>query len=136
MIDSNPSNRANFYLQQSEDRQFTENLRQAKMRGSNLVPTICYALQQLKAKDLNAGAFQLDSVQKDIKERLDRFFMGRIGIRMLVGHYVESLERPGGRVDRVNPEEVVREACERARNLCIQYCGEAPPLDAPAPHGI
>ncbi|KAL3656881.1 [Pyruvate dehydrogenase (acetyl-transferring)] kinase isozyme 2 [Phytophthora oleae] len=52
----------------SEDRQFTENLRQAKLRGSNLVPIICYALQQLKATDLDVGALQLDSVQQDIKD--------------------------------------------------------------------
>ncbi|GMF64537.1 unnamed protein product [Phytophthora lilii] len=114
--------------QQIEDRQFTENLRQAKLRGSNLVPIICYALQQLKASDLDFEALQLESVQEDIKDRLDKFFMGRIGIRMLVGHYVESLECPGGRVHRVNGEEIVREACDRATKLCIEYCGEAPPV--------
>jgi pyruvate dehydrogenase kinase 2/3/4 len=92
------------------------------------VPIICYALQQLKAKDLDFGALQRANVQQDVKECLDRFFMGRIGIRMLVGHYVESLERPGGRVHRVNVERITREACDRATKLCAQYCGEAPPV--------
>ncbi|GMF57743.1 unnamed protein product [Phytophthora fragariaefolia] len=113
----------------SEDRQFTENLRQAKLRGSNLVPLICYALQQIKAKDLDFGALQLESVQEDIKDRLDRFFMGRIGIRMLVGHYVESLEQPGGRVHRVDVEQIVRQACDRAEKLCLEYCGQAPRVE-------
>ncbi|EGZ10850.1 hypothetical protein PHYSODRAFT_355304 [Phytophthora sojae] len=55
--------------------------------------------------------------------------MGRIGIRMLVRHYVESLEQAGGRVHRVNVEQIVREACDRAQRLCVEYCGEAPRVE-------
>ncbi|KAF4319610.1 hypothetical protein BBO99_00005944 [Phytophthora kernoviae] len=113
----------------SEDREFTKTLRQAKARGSNLVPLVCYGLQQLKATDLGHSALQISSAQEDIKDRLDKFFLGRIGIRMLIGQHVESLERPGGRVHLVNVEEIVQEACERARKLCVQYCGTAPPLE-------
>ncbi|EGZ16889.1 hypothetical protein PHYSODRAFT_314481 [Phytophthora sojae] len=113
----------------AEDRQFTETLRQAKARGSNLVPLICYGLQQLKATDLGHSALQMQSAQEDIKDRLNKFFLGRIGIRMLIGQHVESLESPGGRVHLVNVEEIVREACDRATQLCVQYCGEAPPVE-------
>ncbi|ETL92434.1 hypothetical protein F442_09529 [Phytophthora nicotianae P10297] len=113
----------------AEDRLFTDTLRQAKARGSNLVPLICYGLQQLKATDLGHSALQIESAQEDIKSRLDKFFLGRIGIRMLIGQHVESLEHPGGRVHLINVEEIVREACDRATNLCVQYCGEAPPVE-------
>ncbi|CAH0490383.1 unnamed protein product [Peronospora farinosa] len=113
----------------ADDRQFTETLRHAKAQGSNLVPLICYGLQQLKGTDLGHSALQIESAQEDIKDRLDKFFLGRIGIRMLIGQHVESLERPGGRVHLVNVEEIVREACDRATNLCIQYSGVAPPVE-------
>uniref|UniRef100_H3GK05 Protein-serine/threonine kinase n=1 Tax=Phytophthora ramorum TaxID=164328 RepID=H3GK05_PHYRM len=112
----------------AEDLVFTDKIRTAKERGSNLVPLICYGLQELKATDLGHSALQLESVQEDIKDRLDKFFLGRIGIRMIIGHHVESLEHTGGRVHLVNAEQIVREACERARRLCLQYCGEAPPV--------
>ncbi|KAG7389566.1 [Pyruvate dehydrogenase (acetyl-transferring)] kinase isozyme 4 [Phytophthora pseudosyringae] len=112
----------------TEDLVFTEKIRYAKERGSNLVPLICYGLQELKATDLGQSALQLESVQDDIKDRLDKFFLGRIGIRMIIGHHVESLEHTGGRVHLVNTEQIVREACERAGSLCTQYCGVAPPV--------
>ncbi|KAG7396196.1 [Pyruvate dehydrogenase (acetyl-transferring)] kinase isozyme 4 [Phytophthora boehmeriae] len=112
----------------SEDLIFTKKIRHAKERGSNLVPLICYGLQELKATDLGHSALQMESVQEDIKDRLDKFFLGRIGIRMLIGHHVESLEHAGGRVHLVNAEQIVRDACERARKLCVQYCGVAPPV--------
>ncbi|CAI5745134.1 unnamed protein product [Peronospora destructor] len=114
---------------QADDRQFTDTLREAKAQGSNLVPLICYGLHQLKGTDLGHSALQIESAQEDIKDRLDKFFLGRIGIRMLIGQHVESLERPGGRVHLVNVEEIVREACDRATNLCIQYSGVAPPVE-------
>ncbi|TDH66710.1 hypothetical protein CCR75_006571 [Bremia lactucae] len=113
----------------AEDRYFTDTLRLAKMRGSNLVPLICYGLQQLKATDLGHSALQIKSAQEDVKDRLDKFFLGRIGIRMLIGQHVESLEHPGGRVHLLNVEDIVREACGRASELCIKYCGVAPPVE-------
>ncbi|KAL3656880.1 hypothetical protein V7S43_018220 [Phytophthora oleae] len=112
----------------AEDLVFTEKIRNAKERGANLVPLICYGLQELKATDLGQNALQLESVQEDIKDRLDKFFLGRIGIRMIIGHHVESLDHTGGRVHLVNAEQVVRDACEQARRLCVQYCGVAPPV--------
>ncbi|CAH0479244.1 unnamed protein product [Peronospora belbahrii] len=113
----------------ADDREFTEKLRQSKEQGSNLVPMICYGLQQLKGTDLGHSALQIDSAQEDIKSRLDKFFLGRIGIRMLIGQHVESLERPGGRVHLINVEEIVHEACYRATKLCIQHSGTAPPVE-------
>ncbi|KAE9022967.1 hypothetical protein PR003_g12230 [Phytophthora rubi] len=121
-------NRMKSPINAAEDLAFTEKIRNAKERGSNLVPLICYGLQELKATDLGQSALQLESVQEDISSRLDKFFLGRIGIRMIIGHHVESLDHTGGRVHLVNAEQVVRDACERARRLCTQYCGEAPPV--------
>lgn len=122
-----------------EDVAFTEAIEKAKDRGTNLVPLICGGLNEIKRTDLGSNALQLVSVQEDIQHRLDTFFLSRVGIRMLIGQHVESLDKAGGRVELVNVEETVRNACERAAKLCIKYCGQAPEFEirsaatAPAP---
>lgn len=121
------------------DLAFTDAISAAKDRGTNLVPLICSGLQEIKQTDLGSNALQLVSVQEDIKQRLDTFFLARIGIRMLIGQHVESLTQVGGRVELVNVEETVKSACERAAELCRLYCGQAPEVEiraavnAPAP---
>lgn len=112
-----------------EDLAFTEAIAKAKGRGANLVPLICGGLQEIKATDLGSSALKLASVQDDIMHRLDTFFLSRIGIRMLIGQHVESLDQVGGRVERVNVEETVKSACERAAALCRTYCGQAPEVE-------
>uniref|UniRef100_K3X8C8 Protein-serine/threonine kinase n=1 Tax=Globisporangium ultimum (strain ATCC 200006 / CBS 805.95 / DAOM BR144) TaxID=431595 RepID=K3X8C8_GLOUD len=112
-----------------EDLIFTEAIKKAKGRGTNLVPLICGGLNEMKQTDLGNSALKLVSVQDDIKDRLDTFFLSRIGIRMLIGQHVESLGKVGGRVELVDVEATVKSACERASKLCIKYFGQAPEVE-------
>lgn len=112
-----------------EDVVFTDAIKKAKGRGMNLVPLICSGLQEIKLTDLGSNALQLESVQEDIMHRLDTFFLSRIGIRMLIGQHVESLEQVGGRVELVNVEATVRSACQRAARLCKKHKGQAPEVE-------
>lgn len=112
-----------------EDLAFTKILAAAKGRGTNLVPLICGGLQELRATDLGRNTLSLETAQEDIKERLDTFFLSRIGIRMLIGQHVESLDKLGGRVELVNVEDTVKQACARAARLCKKYVGDAPPVE-------
>ncbi|GLD98481.1 hypothetical protein PINS_up007178 [Pythium insidiosum] len=113
----------------TDDLEFTEVLRQSKASGTNLVPLICGGLRELSETDMGHHVLAMDNVQEDIKESLDKFFLARIGIRMLIGQHVESLVRIGGRVEIVNVEETVRSACDRAAHLCKTYCGVAPEVE-------
>lgn len=116
-------------LTAEEDVAFTDAIKKAKGRGANLIPLICSGLQEIKLTDLGSNALQLVSVQEDIMHRLDTFFLSRIGIRMLIGQHVESLEQVGGRVELVNVEATVRSACQRAARLCKKYKGQAPEVE-------
>lgn len=112
-----------------EDLEFTAMLRSAKEGATNLVPLICGGLQEIKRTDLGSNALRLQSVQEDIMNRLDAFFLSRIGIRMLIGQHVESLVHAGGRVGLVDVEATVRAAVDRAAELCQLYCGQVPEIE-------
>lgn len=59
-----------------DEKEFTEMIKAVKVRHNNVVPTMALGVQQLKIvyEDPN-----------EIDEFLDRFYMSRIGIRMLIG---------------------------------------------------
>ncbi|TMW58721.1 hypothetical protein Poli38472_010280 [Pythium oligandrum] len=114
---------------EAEDLEFTDMLRKAKQSGANLVPLICGGLKELGEGDQGDHLLHADLVQEDIKQRLDAFFLARIGIRMLIGQHVDALARVGGRVELVNVEDTVRSACDRATKLCKLYCGVAPNVE-------
>ncbi|OZJ02337.1 hypothetical protein BZG36_04592 [Bifiguratus adelaidae] len=68
-------------------------------------------------------------VDTDIQAFLDRFYMSRIGIRMLIGQHV-ALNRGPPRADyvgiictRTNLEEIAREAIDNARFICEDAYG-------------
>lgn len=61
---------------------FTQMIKMVKVRHNNVVPMMALGVQQLK-KDLNPKIVYEDL--DEIHEFLDRFYMSRIGIRMLIG---------------------------------------------------
>lgn len=61
---------------------FTKMIKLIKVRHNNVVPAMAMGVKQLK-KDLYPGNFSSDP--QEIHEFLDRFYMSRIGIRMLIG---------------------------------------------------
>ena len=66
----------------NDEKEFTDTIKAIKVRRNNVVPTLTLGIQQLKKDmDLNIVYADLD----EIHQFLDRFYMSRIRIRMLIG---------------------------------------------------
>lgn len=66
----------------SDERDFTQMIKAIKVRHNNVVPMMALGLQQLK-KEMDPKIVYEDL--DEIHQFLDRFYMSRIGIRMLIG---------------------------------------------------
>lgn len=67
----------------NEELEFTQMIKMIKVRHNNVVPTMALGVQQLKKSlDSKIQYGDLD----EIHQFLDRFYMSRIGIRMLIEH--------------------------------------------------
>ena len=70
----------------------------------------------------------------EIHQFLDGFYMSRIGIRMLIGQHVALHEPPvenhiGLICVKMSPRDVVRDAVEDARSICMRQYGDAPEVE-------
>ncbi|CAI0467593.1 unnamed protein product [Linum tenue] len=116
----------------NDETEFTQMIKAIKVRHNNVVPMMALGVQQLKkGLDPNVDYEALD----EIHEFLDRFYMSRIGIRMLIGQHVE-LQNPnppphcvGCIHTKMSPLEVARDASEDARSVCFREYGSAPDID-------
>ncbi|KAG4957090.1 hypothetical protein JHK85_043470 [Glycine max] len=113
----------------NDEQDFTEMIKAIKVRHNNVVPTMALGVQQLK-KRMDPKIVYEDLVE--IHQFLDRFYMSRIGIRMLIGQHVE-LHNPnppphvvGYIHTKMSPVEVARNASEDARAICCREYGSAP----------
>ncbi|XP_019180627.1 PREDICTED: pyruvate dehydrogenase (acetyl-transferring) kinase, mitochondrial isoform X1 [Ipomoea nil] len=113
----------------NDEREFTQMIKMIKVRHNNVVPMMALGVQQLK-KDLNPKVGYQDL--GEIHQFLDRFYMSRIGIRMLIGQHV-ALHDPNPLPDcigyihtKMSPVEVARNASEDARCVCFREYGSAP----------
>lgn len=113
----------------SDERDFTQMIKAIKVRHNNVVPMMALGLQQLK-KEMDPKIVYEDL--DEIHQFLDRFYMSRIGIRMLIGQHVE-LHNPNppphciGYIDtKMSPVQVARNASEHARCACLREYGSAP----------
>lgn len=110
---------------------FTNMIKMIKVRHNNVVPAMATGVYQLK-KDLDPKVLR---GQEEIHEFLDRFFMSRIGIRMLIGQHAALHDpdpQPGsvGLIStRLSPVLVARNASEDARGLCLRKYGTAPDVN-------
>jgi pyruvate dehydrogenase kinase 2/3/4 len=68
---------------QKDELAFTQMIKMIRVRHTNVVPAIALGVQQLK-KDLG-GPKAFPPGIHEIHQFLDRFYMSRIGIRMLIG---------------------------------------------------
>ncbi|XP_077218278.1 pyruvate dehydrogenase kinase [Tasmannia lanceolata] len=116
----------------SDELAFTQMIKMIKVRHNNVVPAMALGVQQLK-KDLNPKVLPGDL--EEIHQFLDRFYMSRIGIRMLIGQHV-ALHDPNpqpGRVGHIHckmsPMEVAENASEDARAICLREYGSAPDVN-------
>jgi len=113
-------------------RKFGETLVKIRNRHADVVPTIAKGVIELR---------QSHSVDQTAEHRihyfLDRFYMSRIGIRMLINqHTLLFIGDQGGNKRHIgcidpacNVQSVVRDAYENARFLCDQYYLAAPELE-------
>ncbi|XP_059632032.1 pyruvate dehydrogenase (acetyl-transferring) kinase, mitochondrial [Cornus florida] len=116
----------------NDELEFTKMIKMIKVRHNNVVPMMALGVQQLK-KGLNA---KIDYESLDeIHQFLDRFYMSRIGIRMLIGQHV-ALHDPNPLPDcvgyihtKMSPVEVARNASEDARSICFREYGSAPDIN-------
>ncbi|KAJ0093747.1 hypothetical protein Patl1_24742 [Pistacia atlantica] len=107
----------------SDEREFTQMIKAIKVRHNNVVPMMALGVQQLKkVMDPKIVYEDLD----EIHQFLDRFYMSRIGIRMLIGQHVE-LHNPNppphcvGYINtKMSPMKVARNASEDARFICLR----------------
>ncbi|KAL2518910.1 [Pyruvate dehydrogenase (acetyl-transferring)] kinase [Abeliophyllum distichum] len=67
----------------SDELEFTQMIKMIKVRHNNVVPMMALGVQQLK-KDLDTKIDYKEDLD-EIQQFLDRFYMSRIGIRMLIG---------------------------------------------------
>nr|AFK36696.1 unknown [Lotus japonicus] len=112
----------------TDEKDFTEMIKAIKVRHNNVVPTMALGVQQLK-KGMDPKIVYEDLIE--IHQFLDRFYMSRIGIRMLIGQHVE-LHNPnpaphciGYIHTKMSPVEVARNASEDARSICCREYGSA-----------
>ncbi|GMH30724.1 hypothetical protein Nepgr_032567 [Nepenthes gracilis] len=116
----------------NDELEFTQMIKMIKVRHNNVVPMMALGVQQLKkGMDPKIVYEDLD----EIHQFLDRFYMSRIGIRMLIGQHV-ALHDPNPPPDQIgyihtkmSPVEVAQNASEDARALCLRQYGSAPDID-------
>ncbi|KAL4203019.1 hypothetical protein AMTRI_Chr02g224140 [Amborella trichopoda] len=120
-------------IKDSEDEiAFTQMINRIKVRHNNVVPAMALGVQQLK-QDLGRKIVPGDL--PEIHQFLDRFYMSRIGIRMLIGQHVglhDPNREPGrvGQIDtRMSPLKVARNAIDDARGICMREYGGAPEVE-------
>ncbi|XP_058753709.1 pyruvate dehydrogenase (acetyl-transferring) kinase, mitochondrial-like [Vicia villosa] len=113
-----------------DEKEFTDVIKAIKVRHNNVVPTMALGVQQLKKES------KMDSENlMEIHQFLDRFYLSRIGIRMLIGQHVE-LHNPkppphvvGYIHTKMSPVAVARNASEDARSICLREYGSAPDIN-------
>ncbi|XWS14293.1 hypothetical protein CRYUN_Cryun36dG0110000 [Craigia yunnanensis] len=116
----------------NDEKEFTQMIEAIKARHNNLVPMMALGVQQLK-KGMGPKIVYEDL--DEIHQFLDRFYMSRIGIRMLIGQHAE-LHNPnphphcvGYIHTKMSPVEVAQNASEGARAICLREYGSAPDIN-------
>ncbi|KAK9388076.1 mitochondrial branched-chain alpha-ketoacid dehydrogenase kinase-domain-containing protein [Lipomyces mesembrius] len=105
------------------NKKFTKCLSIIKRRHDPVVTTVAQGINEYKH---SRQRMQIDS---SIQSFLDRFYMSRIGIRMLIGQHIALNEEPsrgdyvGIICTKTNVRELAQEAIENARFICEDYYG-------------
>ncbi|KAJ0249651.1 Pyruvate dehydrogenase [Hirschfeldia incana] len=113
----------------ADEKEFTQMIKAVKVRHNNVVPMMALGVNQLKK------GMKLYEKLDEIHQFLDRFYMSRIGIRMLIGQHVElhnpnpPLHTVGYIHTKMSPMEVARNASEDARSICFREYGSAPEIN-------
>jgi len=108
-----------------EEEKFTGILENIKQRHNNVVSIMAKGIQELKQ------IVGPEAVNPEIQDFLDRFYMSRIGLRMLIGQHIALHEErrdgyAGLICEKCSPAEVARDAMANARSLCLLRYHGAP----------
>ncbi|KAF7713512.1 PDK/BCKDK protein kinase family protein [Penicillium ucsense] len=112
------------------NQRFSQTLQQIKRRHDSVVTTVAQGILEWKRER------QRMQIDPTIQSFLDRFYMSRIGIRMLIGQHIALTEQThvkhpnyvGIICTKTNVRDIALEAIENARFVCEDYYGlfEAP----------
>ncbi|KAI1846452.1 hypothetical protein JX265_005024 [Neoarthrinium moseri] len=117
---------------QSYNHRFSQTLKTIKRRHDGVVTTMAQGILEYKRKR------QRMQIDHNIQSFLDRFYMSRIGIRMLIGQHIALTDQSHHRdptyvgiiCTKTNVRELAEEAIENARFVCEDHYGlfEAPKI--------
>ncbi|KAI9884493.1 MAG: hypothetical protein M1823_003708 [Watsoniomyces obsoletus] len=107
------------------NKRFAKTLEGIKRRHDGVVTTIAQGILEYKRKK------QRMQIDQTIQSFLDRFYMSRIGIRMLIGQHIALTDQRhrhepdyvGIICTRTNVRELAQEAIENARFVCEDHYG-------------
>jgi pyruvate dehydrogenase kinase 2/3/4 len=110
-----------------DEERFNSAIENIKQRHNNVVSIMAKGIQELKQ------AVGPDAVNPEIQAFLDRFYLSRIGLRMLIGqhtalHQNSRLGYVGLICEKCSPTEVAQDAMANARNLCLLRYDVAPEI--------
>lgn len=114
------------------NQKFAQTLNQIKRRHDGVVTTMAQGILEYKRKR------QRMQIDNNIQNFLDRFYMSRIGIRMLIGQHIALTDKSHYRdptyvgiiCTKTNVRDLAQEAIENARFVCEDHYGlfEAPKI--------
>jgi pyruvate dehydrogenase kinase 2/3/4 len=114
---------------EAEELEFSDILEKILYRHRNVVPMMAQGILQLKE---SLGEHAVDSCPF-LQDFLDRFYMSRIGIRVLIQHHVELHHPRDGYVgliaSELSPSEVAESAIGDAAEKCERQYGCSPDVD-------
>lgn len=107
------------------NRKFQRTLEGIKRRHDSVVTTVAQGINEYKRKK------QRMNIDSSIQSFLDRFYMSRIGIRMLIGQHIALTDQTNHRhpnyvgiiCTKTNVKELAEEAIENARFVCEDHYG-------------
>ncbi|KAI3317479.1 mitochondrial branched-chain alpha-ketoacid dehydrogenase kinase-domain-containing protein [Xylariaceae sp. AK1471] len=117
---------------QAYNSRFAQTLHTIKRRHDSVVTTMAQGILEYKRKR------QRMQIDNNIQSFLDRFYMSRIGIRMLIGQHIALTDQSHHRdptyvgiiCTKTNVRDLAQEAIENARFVCEDHYGlfEAPKI--------
>ncbi|MCJ1312305.1 hypothetical protein MMC25_005979 [Agyrium rufum] len=123
------------------NRRFAKTLEGIKRRHDSVVTTVAQGILEYKRK---RQRMQIDS---NIQNFLDRFYMSRIGIRMLIGQHIALTDQSHHKTlpdyvgiicTKTNVSELAQEAIDNARFVCEDHYGlfDAPKVQLVCPPNL
>ncbi|KAG8530987.1 uncharacterized protein KY384_004344 [Bacidia gigantensis] len=107
------------------NKRFAKSLEKIKRRHDSVVTTVAQGILEYKRKR------QRMQIDKNIQSFLDRFYMSRIGIRMLLGQHIALTDQRQSKepdyvgiiCTKTNVAELAQEAIDNARFVCEDHYG-------------